>query len=107
VARESQPAGSGSAPQKRVTEYTLEIYEPNSIHDLWVFFKSSTPFLAISKGDLMNPSIWPGSQAPMKILRVVDVEHIIWENENEIKHKLMLYTEEVDVAKEPRFSTKP
>jgi hypothetical protein len=107
MAQEGQPTGSGSAQQKRVTKYILEIYEPNSVHDLWVVFESLTPFLAISKGDLMNPSIWPGSQAPMKILRVVEVEHIIWENENEIKHKLMVYTEEVDVAKEPRLSTRP
>ena len=63
-------------------QYHLEIYEPGSCDDVWVYFKTSKPLFSISRGDIINPGMWPHSQAPMKVLRVVAVEHIIWEIED-------------------------
>jgi len=84
-------------------EYMLEIYEPGSVEDLWVHFKTSSPFMAINVGDLINPGIWEGSQSPMKILRVVNLEHIIWEINSVVKHKLMVFTEEIEGSAKARL----
>jgi hypothetical protein len=82
--------------QMNTGEYMLEIFQPNSSKDLWVSFESSTPFLEIHVGDLINPHVWPGSKSPQKILRVLNIEHIIWENKGKVKHKICVYSEEVD-----------
>jgi len=85
-------------------KYILEIYEPDSVKDLWVDFEASEPFLSINKGDILNPGIWPDSQSPMKVLKVVNVEHLIFESktDNCIVHKLMVFTKEVEGTKELR-----
>jgi len=75
----------------KALEYIIEVYKPGSADDLWVSFTSSTPFLPMNTGDLLNPGLWLGSQSPMKILRVVNLEHIIWETDSHIKHKLLVY----------------
>lgn len=80
----------------KIGEYILEIYSPRSVDDVWVTFESSTPFMQISVGDSVNPGLWPSSQSPMRILRVIQVEHIIWESENKVKHKVLVFTEEVE-----------
>lgn len=85
-------------------EYMLEIYEPGSVKTAWVHFKSASPFMALKPGDLLNPGIWPDSQSPMKILRVINVEHIIWETDEAVKHKLMVFTEEIEGTEEARLS---
>ena len=84
--------------------YMLEVYEPNSVDNVWMYFEAPSPFLGINSGDLMNPGIWEGSKSPMKILRVVNVEHLIWETNIEVKHKLMVFTEEVEGSREIRFT---
>ena len=84
-------------------EYMLEVYAPGSMKDVWVYFESSSPFLPINVGDLINPGIWEGSQSPMKILRVVSVEHIIWEINSDVKHKLMVFTEEIEGSEDARL----
>lgn len=83
--------------------YHVEVYEPGSADDLWVYFKTTKPLFSIHKGDIINPGMWPNSKAPMKVLRVVAVEHIIWEIENShIAHKLCVFTEEVEGTRELR-----
>ena len=70
------------------TKYSLEIYEPNSAYDPMVHFESKTP----------------GSEAPMKVLKVLNVEHMIWEIEDShITHKLCVFTEEVEGTAELRL----
>jgi hypothetical protein len=86
--------------------YILEIYEPNSMEQVWKYFEASSPFLGINSGDLLNPFGWEGSHSPVKILRIVNLEHMIWETETEVKHKLLVYTEEVDGSEEIKFSHK-
>jgi hypothetical protein len=79
-------------------KYSLEIYEPGSHDTCWVVFNSSTPFMAINKGDIINPNVWEGSRSPMFVLRAVKIEHIIWESPktHEAKHKVMVFTEEIE-----------
>jgi hypothetical protein len=77
-------------------EYHLEIYQPGNRRDVWVSFQSTSPFMPIAAGDLLNPGIWSGSESPRKLLRVVNVQHIIWENRGEAKQKIMIYSEEVE-----------
>lgn len=85
-------------------QYHLEIYEPGSVDDCWVVFKSERPFLSINTGDIINPVLWINSKAPMKVLKVVSVEHMVWETENShIAHKLCVFTEEVEGTRELRL----
>lgn len=88
----------------KTTEYSIEIYEPESGDNCWVAFSSSSPFMGISVGDIVNPVTWEGSQSPMKVLRVINVEHMIWETDTKVKHKVMVYTEEVEGTEELRLT---
>ena len=83
--------------------YSLEVYEPGSIDTVWENFQTSSPFLAIHAGDIINPSTWPGSRSPQRVLRVTSVEHLIWGKQGETKHKLMVFTEEVEGTRELRL----
>jgi len=85
-------------------QYEIEIYEPNSADDVWAVFDSSTPFMTISKGDILNPGTWSNSQSPMKVLRVINVEHVIWESGAKVTHKLLVFTEEVEGTRELRLT---
>ena len=78
------------------TEYIVEIYMPMSIETVWVTFSSATPFMNINAGDVVNPGLWPDSRSPQRVLRVILVEHALWEINNVTKHKLMVYTEEIE-----------
>ena len=87
-----------------VTEYILEIYEPGGRDLVILAVKSTTPFMAIRRGDIINPATLgtfsdfpdPGISG---VLRVVNVEHILsrteWRTEKlGIKHKICVSTRE-------------
>ncbi len=77
-------------------KYSLEIFHPGGGYDVWVVFTSDTPFLAISKGDIINTANFPNADT-QKSLRVVSVEHIIWSlQDGQSKHKIDVYTEEIE-----------
>jgi hypothetical protein len=76
-------------------KYVLEVYKPLSVDDVWISFTSQNPFISIHVGDIINPGLWEGSEAPQKILRVLNIEHAIWETRDHITHKVMIFTEEV------------
>jgi hypothetical protein len=82
--------------------YMLEIYEPGSTESAWVSFESDSPFGSISVGDIINPGVWEGSNSPMTVLKAVAVEHLVWEAQGEVKHKIMVFTTEMDGARELR-----
>lgn len=84
-------------------KYIVEIYTPNSANDVWALFESDTPFMAISKGDILNPALLVGSQSPMKVCRVINVEHILWDHGDGVKHKILIFTEEVEGTQELRL----
>ena len=76
--------------------YVLEVYEPGSARVTWVVFESSSPFQTIQRDDIINPGVWPNSHAPSKVYKVSEVEHAIYEGNDQITHKLMVYGLEVD-----------
>ena len=80
--------------------YTLDIYEPQSVEKVWMKFSSPTPFMTINVGDLLNPSIWPETGVHLleiiQMLRVTNVEHIVWEAEGQARHTMLVYTEQVE-----------
>ena len=88
----------------KTTEYILEVYKPQSPDDVWITFSSSSPFMTIGVGDIVNPGLWPDSQSPMKVLRAINVDHVIWETETRVKHKVLVFTEEVDGTRGLRLS---
>lgn len=49
----------GDLPAKRI-EYQLEIIERENPYQPVVSYKSTTPFGAIHKGDILNPRNWRG-----------------------------------------------
>jgi hypothetical protein len=74
--------------------YVVEVYYPKSRKDLLHTFESSTPFMAIGKGDLLDPSEWSGNWSPIRFLQVAQVVHVLREKDEQIVHKAMVYTEE-------------
>lgn len=74
--------------------YVVEIYYPKSRKDIFHTFESSTPFMAIGKGDLLDPSEWSGAWSPIRFLQVIQVAHVIREKDEQIEHKVMVYTAE-------------
>jgi hypothetical protein len=74
--------------------YVVEVYYPKSRKDLFHTFESSTPFMAIGQGDLLDPTEWSGTWSPIRFLQVVQVVHVIQEKDEQIVHKAMVYTEE-------------
>jgi hypothetical protein len=88
-------------------KYALEIYYPGSVNSVWVYFGSDTPFQSIHKGDILNPATFPDANAD-SILRVTSVEHILWTLQNkESKHKICVYTEDIENLEHARFGFNP
>lgn len=89
--------------------YGLEIYEPGSIEDIWVTLESDTPFMAFNEGDIINSKMFPSLRPNYeeKILRIVRLEHFLWEASGIVKHKIGVVTEAVKDSVEERFAKKP
>ncbi|MBI5412500.1 hypothetical protein HZA43_05040 [Candidatus Peregrinibacteria bacterium] len=84
-------------------KYILEIYEPDSADDVLKTFESDSPFASMSKGDILSP-IFDGSEIPMKVQKIKNIEHIIWEASGETSHKICVFTEGVDGTRELRLA---
>ena len=70
------------------TKFLIEIYKPESTTQVEFKFVSSTPFMPISRGDIINPMGKKGSH----VFRVTNVEHFIMKKEKKIEHKIGIYT---------------
>jgi hypothetical protein len=89
-------------------EYQLEIYRPGSCDEggLIKVFTSAAPFLPIRVGDLLNAATWGQDASEWKLLRVLNVEHLISEKSGggidpsgRTTHRALVYTERmVDTA---------
>lgn len=84
-------------------KYILEIYEPNSTDEVVKVFESDSLFLNISKNDIINPAFF-GNQPADIIFRVKNIEHIIWESDKEIKHKICIFVQQKEDTKEERLN---
>jgi hypothetical protein len=88
-------------------KYAIEIYYSGSTESVWVSFTSDTPFQAISKGDIINPGMFPDANADA-MLRVTSIEHIFSTDEKrQSKHKICIYTENIEDAQEARYGFDP
>ena len=79
-------------------KYSIEIFRPNVMDVVWAGFESDTPFLTVSKGDILNPYVFSEAQAG-KLLRVVSLEHFL----TAFEHKLYVYTEQIDDNEDVRL----
>lgn len=86
--------------------YVLNICEPGETGTMAAVFEAETPFMAISAGDIVNPGLWPTSQAPLRVYRVTSVEHMIYSNGVHQTHLVVVYTEDVEGTLELRFPKK-
>lgn len=81
------------------TRYHIEVYEGSFINDPAWRVESSTPFLAIAKGDRFNHRglsdvAWYTPPKSGQCFRVKDIEHIFWVIEGaHVGHKLMVSLE--------------
>jgi len=66
--------------------YMLEIYEPGSDDDCLCGFSSTTPFPKISEGEHLNMYDFSIK------LRVSKIIHLVWQNDNLVSFKTMIYT---------------
>lgn len=81
--------------------YVLEIYAPGTADDPLCRYESDTPFGAINSGDLLNAILTPTGD---HLLRVNQVEHIIWETKAEgLRHRLCVFTEHAENMRETRI----
>jgi uncharacterized protein len=87
-------------------KYRLEIYAPEACSTLAASFKSTSPFLAISVGDLINRHAWGENAMAIDedwtLLRVVRVEHLLSEVGAEAVHHIMVFTEKAPDEPETR-----
>lgn len=88
-------------------KYILEIYAPNNTDDVVGYFESSTPFCSLQKGELLNPAFYNSyTDNPGTIMKIINVEHIIWQHEGqpEPTQKLCVFTTAVQNTAEVRIS---
>jgi hypothetical protein len=95
-------ASSRKLTEEQEMEYQLEIYGPGSYDkdECIKVFISTSPFLPVRAGDLLNASTWASSGS--KLLRVLNVEHVISEKSmggidpsGRIIHRALIYTQGV------------
>jgi len=92
-------------------EYRLEIYRPGSSdsHGCIKVFTSAAPFLPLRVGDLLNATPLETDGSVSKLLRVVNVEHLILEKptggidpSGRTIHRALVYTENAADTAETR-----
>lgn len=72
--------------------YILEVNEPGETEVAAAIFESDVPFGAIAVGDLLDTSVWKDSTKPGVLLRVVNINHIIWDFGKGLAHKICIFT---------------
>ena len=66
------------------SRYALDILRPDS-DELWVRFESTTPFMAITAGDTIDPNLWEVPMTPASRVRVMRVRHALWVSEDQVR----------------------
>jgi hypothetical protein len=116
----SSPNGSNGPPsgepdkQSESMRYRLFIYKPGGKKTVAHTLESDSPFLAINKGDLLNPRCW-GEQASTNLaedkaqfrygimLQVTGLEHFIVESDGKVvSHGMGVFTEALEDIAESR-----
>ncbi len=78
--------------------YQIEFYPPGKRGDadVWVYIETETPIMALHVGDVIHPATWPDSKSPTKALKIDEIQHCLWETKTHIRHKLMVFSHEID-----------
>jgi hypothetical protein len=69
--------------------YHLEVYEPGNEKEVMIAFSAAQPFQAVSVGDRIYPSL---QGMPGEAFKVIRIEHLLWEGEERVSHKVMVFT---------------
>ncbi len=88
----------------KTAKYALEIYEPGSIYNVWTHVESHAPFMALNKGDLINPGPWTDTMHPKEVVKVTGIEHILIETGDKMIHKVLVFTELVPNTPEGKLA---
>jgi hypothetical protein len=92
-------------------EYQLKIYRPGSCDEdgCIKLFSSAAPFVPIRVGDFLNTTTWGKDASEWKLLRVLNVEHLISEKSQggidpsgRTIHRVLVYTERMADTAETR-----
>lgn len=81
-----------SSSNAKPVKYHLEIHLERDFEHPFVAYSASTPFMAINVGDKFDGRTWEGIDTDASYLEVTRVEHIIWEGEQHIGHKIVVDT---------------
>lgn len=85
----------GSLRQPLPVKYFLEVYEGRD--NCLVSFEGTGPFMAISRGDIIDTAAQEisGDLAKGQQMQVTDVVHLVWEapGKSHIGHKVMVYVQ--------------
>ena len=55
----------------------------------------------LHEGEDIDPSSCSGSRSPLRLLRSTQVNHVLSENDEQIEHKIEVFTEEVMAFEAP------
>ena len=80
-----------SKSETKPVRYHLEIYEPHSERDVLVSFSAGGPFMAMAVGDVIDTRGWGLGGVPERII-VKEVEHLVWQADTHVSHKIMVLT---------------
>lgn len=90
---------------RMTAQYMLEIYDPGSADDVVRYLESDRPIEGIAVGDLINALGHEQGENDL-LVRVASIEHIFWKFENELRHKICVFTEAVDNTREARTASR-
>ena len=76
--------------------YVLEIYAPDDTTEVVGRFEASSPFASISVGELIQPAHFERIPKEGHVLKVVGVEHGLWELKEHLTHQVMVFTTNVE-----------
>jgi hypothetical protein len=92
----------------KAPQYILEIYQPGSVSDVWMTLRSTAPFGAIARGDIIDPGSLAGCEInPESIPVVTGIEHLLSGTAAGVAHKICVYTNEVANTPALRQGTSP
>lgn len=83
-------------------KYILEICAPGESSEAIKNIESSKPFLSISKGDFLNPRTLDVEVEGL--MCVVNIEHIIFGKDENLTHKICIFTKSVPDTYEARLT---
>lgn len=86
---------SNSNTETKPIRCHVEIYEPDREEDVLAAYRGSGSFMAFSVGDVIDIRNMSLDDMPPRI-KVKKVEHLLWELDTHVSHKIMILTTKAD-----------